>query len=256
MFKRYIAEIGVRAFVPIVTLLITVINMFLIIVAIGTVTENNSVSTQAIVPYKIRTAEFQDINVDELRDVRIKYPRIFHAESLDVAAVDRINSLILNAAKNDYENRWGTIGLGNAQEYCAVRMDANYLSILFTGMPYVRETLHPTSECFSVTIDLQKQEICSLASFVSDYDKISDRIISDGFLNVQNGEFMSFDRQQILTFMKTGQYGHGYMTVEPSVHIDDYFLSGERGLGIINRLSHASGDYSIIRIPDFFDQVQ
>jgi hypothetical protein len=198
-------------------------------------------------PYEIYTAEFSDIDEDAFRHVRIEYPQIVHAESHDFEAINRVNALILDGAKNDYENVYQTLGLSNVREYRITRSDAYYLSIVFTGMPYVKETAHPTSECFAVTIDLKKQEICNLASFAPDYDKISD-MITEGRYEVENGEFLTFDAYQISAHMEREW---GYKGVEPSAHMDDYFLDGERGLAIINRLSHASGDYSIIKFADY-----
>jgi hypothetical protein len=229
-----------KIFIPVILLIV--------ITAIGIAGTDNHVTVSSAANYEIYTAEFSDINDDEFRYVRIEYPQIFYAELLDFEAVNKINTLILDGAKNDYRNVYQTFGLSNVREYRIMRADADYLSIVFKGMPYVKETLHPISECFSITIDLKKQEICNLASFVSDYDKISD-MITNGHYEVENGEFLMFDAHQILEYM---EIDWGYKGVEPSAHIDDFFLDEEHGLAIINSLPHASGDYSIVRFPDYF----
>jgi hypothetical protein len=198
------------------------------------------ISASISLEYEIYDTVYKDAYSDEFRDVNIQYPKLRPSERF--VGADKINELILEAAKFNYLRFEDRFGLWIEQTYELARADEDYISIIFKAKTYVMGLAHPSDDCYAVTIDIRKQQICGLESFISDYEYIKNKLRKECY-DVENGEIQVLNTDQIIFRLE-----NGYFQTEISEHVQDFFLDGDRGLGLIMYVGSGAGYYSLVKL--------
>lgn len=177
----------------------------------------------------------------EARKINIEYP-VINSDSEDYKEVNALIKKCVEDANGYYCN----LVLSEMQVSCTYEViyyTDKYISIVFDAMFSSIEFAHPTSYCYGVTIDLENAKVVSLVDMGLELTNIEKRA-QDGEYTIESGGFFLMSDDEKLETI-------GYVLDDVQSDYKGAFYRDAEGIYmVIDGISHAIGDYSIIRFAD------
>lgn len=176
------------------------------------------------------------------RDISISYPVL---EKYD----NSINNMIKAEAMRglDYYDAEDYIDLNLEVDYEIKYLDYNFISVVFSGMGYVRETAHPNNLFYTINIDLSKKEKIRL----KDITEIDSEFIHKVEISAQQqlspeyfSSFQNYDKEKLKEYLKNSDL----LELGSENQYDVFSYVGENIIGISLPVGHVAGDHIEIEV--------
>lgn len=178
-----------------------------------------------------QTYTFTDNNCN----IQISYPKI------DQNEYETLNDKLYTMATSGWMEADGVIkeDLNVAIAYEITSLDENILSVKFNGYRMIWDGAYPVELCFASTFDLHDQKPLELFDFISCETAL--QFAQDDNLLVEYGGLKAFSSKERSLFLES------ILSEKDSYAMRQVYIENEKLYFIVGSLSHALGDYSIIR---------
>lgn len=124
--------------------------------------------------------------------------------------------------------------------YEITSLDGNILSVRFMGHRMITDGAYPVGLCFSSTFDLHEQKLLELFDFIPWETAL--QFVQDDDLVVEYGGLKAFSSEERALFLES------ILSGKDSYAMRQIYIENEKLYFIVDSLSHALDDYSIIRL--------
>ena len=179
-----------------------------------------------------QTYTFTDNNCN----IQISYPKI------DQDEYETLNDKLYTMAASEWMEADGVTkeNLNVVIAYEITSLDENILSVKFTGYRMIQDGAYPVELCFASTFDLHNQKLLELFDFIPRETAL--QFAQDDNLVVEYGGLKAFSSEERSLFLES------ILSGKDSYAMRQVYIENEKLYFIVGSLSHALGDYSIIRL--------
>lgn len=182
-----------------------------------------------------------------INDIHIKYPQLINLGDKNKQSI--INDLIKTEALkvlNYYKDSTNDLTL--EIDYTIKKQDLNILSIIYSGIGYIKGAAHPNNLLYTTNIDINTGKKLRLKDIVNINKNLTSKFINGDFkpLNPYVDHTLSnFSNEELL---KTLESADSLDNLDSKTHSDVFSYLTNDSLGISMNVSHAAGDHTEFEI--------